>query len=339
MKKINTDGQLTVKEFLQLEDWYYNLENPIEYAIEGAKGAEVLSAHCSPDSVVSVKQFNFAGQTSDNVEALTIAQEYRIRLSFASGLVIEEVHACQETFDNKGVWFLLDNGEDNMAIYPTGKISGTFYKIDSDEEEKQKYTNFTLSISELDGEGESGEIYDVINVHTDTKVLSGLMKIITTSADDVSYYIDDVWQDGDVLKVSAKDSASGSGGGGGGSYSFVKILDNYNGTFPAGKVTCAYGEPTKISVAMAAMKDIVDGGGKILGFTLDASSPAIFLSNVCVRKGGSDEYISFIAHQDDANIYDVSTYGTILFFMFNAPGPASESDVNFTASVYAICAD
>lgn len=221
MKKINTDGQLTVKEFLQLEDGYYNLENPIEYAIDGSKG----------------------------------------------------------------------------------------------------------------------ELSGVITVHTDVKVLSGLMKIVTTCANDVSYYIDNVWQDGEVLEVSAKDEGSGSGGGGGGSYSFVKILDNYNGTFPAGNVTCPYGEPTKISVAMAAMKDIVDGGGKILGFTLDASIPAMFLSNVCVRKGGSDEYISFIAHQDDANIYDVSTYNTILFFMFNAPGPASESDVNFTASVYAICAD
>lgn len=222
MKKINTDGQLTVKEFLQLEDGYYNLENPIEYAIDGSKG----------------------------------------------------------------------------------------------------------------------ELSGVITVHTDVKVLSGLMKIVTTCANDVSYYIDNVWQDGEVLEVSAKDEESGSGGGGGGSYSFVKILDNYNGKFSTDKSAVAYGEPTKTSVAMAAMKDIVDSGRKILGFTLDSSNLVIFLSNVCVRRPGPDgEYISFIAHQDDAEIYDFSTYNTLLFFIFNVPDPVLEKDVNFTASVYAICAD
>lgn len=232
MKKINTDGQLTVKEFLQLEDGYYNLENPIEYAIEGSKH--------EPEQLFQ-ETYSISHQDDPNGGRIHVDNgqntsgfspqdgvTYHVKLEFASGFTSEGDIEAENMPDLDGTIFSLGDVLDDLQPDGDGcayiSMNGNKKKVKIDIRtlanavtNQTKYGDtLKITVTEQD-DGKvkpDGELSGVITVHTDVKVLSGLMKIVTTCADDVSYYVDNVWQDGEILEVSAKDEESGSGGGG-----------------------------------------------------------------------------------------------------------------------------
>lgn len=92
----------------------------------------------------------------------------------------------------------------NISIKELLSIEDGFYKLET-----------PVAYATVTGKGESttGEISGVINISTDTKILDGVTKVITSLADDTSYYVDNIWQDGDALEVSAMDEGAEGGGG------------------------------------------------------------------------------------------------------------------------------
>lgn len=220
MKKINTDGQLTVKEFLQLEDGYYNLENPIEYIAYKPDMAELFQTHLDRNTFdhSDYTEVLLSEQAIPTVQ-LAIGKKYHVKLEFDSGYTTEgDVEAVAGSDSAIGFSFneLLEdsyNDGSGMSIkkYDDGTyaVVGVIQTTLSKEDSMNKYSPVTITLSEDGISSVSGEISGVINVHTDVKVMSGVTKIITTCADDTSYYIENVWQDGEILEVSAMDEASG----------------------------------------------------------------------------------------------------------------------------------
>lgn len=94
----------------------------------------------------------------------------------------------------------------DISVRELLSIEDGFYKLET-----------PVAYATVTGKGESttGEISGVINISTDTKILDGVTKVVTALADDTSYYVDNIWQDGDVLEVSAMDETSGGDEGGG----------------------------------------------------------------------------------------------------------------------------
>lgn len=82
----------------------------------------------------------------------------------------------------------------------------------------------------VDSSSTSGEISGVISIDTKTNSTDGILKVITTMNDDTSYYVDNIWQDGDTLIVAEKDEGSSGGGESGGGSS--EIVLKATGTLP-----------------------------------------------------------------------------------------------------------
>lgn len=102
---------------------------------------------------------------------------------------------------------------DNLTVRELLHIEDGYYKLESP---------IAYSIG-VDSSSTTGEISGVISLDTKTNSTDGILKVITTMSDDVSYYVDNIWQDGDTLIVAEKDEGSSGGGESGGGSSEIVL--------------------------------------------------------------------------------------------------------------------
>lgn len=246
MKAINVDGQMTAKELLSLVDGYYKLEKPIGYTMGGSGTMDYVSAESelryeTTDMNPSVG-VDF-GAPVENMTMPTIGESYHLKLEFQSGVVVErEVEFLEGEGRLAGsptLYFTADmfdglkQGYNYMSCVKNGGnqgVTGHLTFNTSQDETIAKYGN-SISIT-VTGKAPAttGEISGMININTDVKTLDGITKVITSLADDTSYYIENVWQDGTAVEVSAMDEGSEGGGGSGSDFSTAMVTLKNNGS-------------------------------------------------------------------------------------------------------------
>lgn len=211
---------ISVRELLSIEDGFYKLKTPIEF--ESSKGKEVLLTECAlnygdEEQADGIYLINFSKKSID--VQLTIGKSYHIKLEFSSGLVAEKDLECKSL--EEGSFFEFDDSMFNnlatgltsgVGVFPSlpGElgVSGLIALTTPKEGNMAKYGDSVI-VTIADTDKTTGEISGVISISTDTKILDGVTKVITALADDTSYYVDNIWQDGDTLEVSAMDETSG----------------------------------------------------------------------------------------------------------------------------------
>lgn len=251
---MKTFDNLTVRELLHIEDGYYKLENPITYSIGGDKTMKYMSAEPSLTYNTEYGSANFNGGASGLIMP-TAGDLYNVKLVFPSGITVEREIECSEEGQESryagGRTFQF--GSDMFVDVSDGSITlgnnnatlgdyfiGYFRFTTSAEEAKDKYGD-TFSIT-ITGKGKpvTGEISGVISIDTKTNSTDGILKVITTMGDDASYYVDNIWQDGDALIIAEKDKGSGSGGGEGGGGDKLSDIVFKCDSQTLGTATCNY---------------------------------------------------------------------------------------------------
>lgn len=214
---------ISVRELLSIEDGFYKLETPVAYTMDG-KEKELVSINSPLNFIDNKDGSHTVVLPYVPVTVFPVAgTNYHVKLEFSSGFVTEKDLECKE-FEKDWTYFEFDDSMfDNLVVAsePSGiffdsansAMSGGIRLSTTKEENMAKYGD-SVSIT-VTGKGEptTGEISGVINISTDTKILDGVTKVITTLADDTSYYVDNIWQDGDALEVSAMDEGSEGGEG------------------------------------------------------------------------------------------------------------------------------
>lgn len=246
MKAINVDGQMTAKELLSLVDGYYKLEKPIGYTMGGSGTMDYVSTEQELDYITTdANPYVSAefGAPVENMTMPTIGESYHLKLEFQSGVVVErEVEFSEGTGMLAGsptLYFTadmfdgLDQGYNYLSCRKEGNQQGVMGRLafnTSKDETIAKYGN-SISIT-VTGKTTSatGEISGMININTDVKILDGITKVITSLADDTSYYIENVWQDGTAVEVNAMDEGSEGSGGSGGDFSTAMVTLKNNGS-------------------------------------------------------------------------------------------------------------
>lgn len=213
MKKYNS---LTVKELLDLEDGYYNLMSPIPYVI-GDDGGDSVECQLK---YVDEHPNNIGIATSKTVAQLTIGNKYHVKLLFSSGFIAEKTLECIKLDGSPIILFdadMFDNlYTDDPKTHPSGigvedgMLFGILSLTTPQDENKAKYgDSVVITITEP---AKVAEINGIIRIITDVAP-SGVTKIITTMSDNLSCFVENVLQDGDVLSVIATDKDAGEGDG------------------------------------------------------------------------------------------------------------------------------
>lgn len=215
MKKYNS---LTVKELLDLEDGYYNLMSPVPYVI-GDDGGD--SVECQLKYVDETNDvYTIRITPSETVAQLTVGNKYHVKLRFSSGFIAEKTLECIKLDGSPVILFdadMFDNlYTDDPNTHPSGigvedgMLFGILSLTTPQDENKAKYgDSVVITITEP---ANVGEINGIIRIITDVAP-SGVTKIITTMSDNLSCFVENVLQDGDVLSVIATDKDAGEGDG------------------------------------------------------------------------------------------------------------------------------
>lgn len=210
MKKLK---DISVRELLSIEDGFYKLETPVAYAVYGEK-KELFSAEFQLDYHTQEDRRIVSSYNEQITVQPVVGDNYHVKLEFSSGLVVEKDIECIDNelrFDDS-MFDNLDAGWSGIAFDGGQGVACVIVLTTPHDQNRVKYGD-NVFITVTDDGSTSGEISGVINISTDTKILDGVTKVITSLADDTSYYVDNIWQDGDALEVSAMDEGSEGGEG------------------------------------------------------------------------------------------------------------------------------